>query len=185
MKRYNTASLPYIAAAAQAVQFTHAGYVLFGLAGAVIGVIVGIVVSFSVATAASRVATIAKSRRGLGWAALVVLLLVSPAAIAPAAYYAIEVSMAEWTRILAAVTWALAPDLAIVLSGAIAGKALVTVEEAQAAAVAPAPKRTKQDKRRTCGDCGAILANANAYSAHMRWKHPKPLLADTLFIQKK
>jgi hypothetical protein len=35
------------------------------------------------------------------------------------------------------------------------------------------PTKSKPDPRRTCPQCGAVLANANAYSAHVRWKHPK------------
>jgi hypothetical protein len=125
VKKFNPLTLPYMAAIAQALQFAHAGYVYIGWIGAIIGTAVGVTVSFSVATAASRISDISQKRKALGYVSLITLLLISPAMIAPAAWLSFGSIPVPWARILAAVVWAAAPDLAIVLSGAIAGKSLV------------------------------------------------------------
>jgi len=75
--------LPYIAALFQAAQFGHAGSVYFGPFGWVIG---GILANLAVASASSRISDISDKRKPLAYVLMVILLLLSPGAIAPAAF---------------------------------------------------------------------------------------------------
>ena len=125
MKSFNIKNLPYFAAVFQAVQFAHAGSVYFGNVGWVIGAIGGALVNLAVVTAASRISDIAKSRKGLSYALFVGLLIISPAAIAPAAYISAVAVEWFWARLMVAIVWASMPDLSIALTGSIAGKSLV------------------------------------------------------------
>ena len=125
MKSFNIKNLPYFAAVFQAVQFAHAGSVYFGNVGWVIGAIGGALVNLAVVTAASRISDIAKSRRGLSYVLFVGLLIISPAAIAPAAFISAVAVEWLWARLMVAIVWASMPDLSIALTGSIAGKSLV------------------------------------------------------------
>jgi hypothetical protein len=174
-RKFNPANLPYLAAFAQALQFAHAGYILASWPGLVVGISIGAVVSLSVASAASRIATIAKVRKPLAYTGLIALLLVSPAAIAGASYTAFGILTVSWVRTLTACAWALAPDLAILLSGAIAGKSLVVAEQPAATIQRSAskPKRTVTRSlefpcRYSANGCGRMFASQNAVNAHAR-----------------
>ena len=129
MKKFNSGNLPYIAASGQALQFIHAGFILMGWWGALVGAILGVTVNLSIANAASRISDVAKNRRWLSYAGLGALFILSPAMVAPSAYLAFGILPIEWVRIGAAIVWALAPDASILLSGAIAGKSLLQVEK--------------------------------------------------------
>jgi len=118
--------LPYIAALFQAVQFAHAGSVYFGPFGWVIGAIGGILSNLAVASASSRISGISDKRRPLAYLLLSVLLLISPAAIAPAAYITASAVAWLWARVMIAIVWAIIPDLSIALTGAIVGKSLIS-----------------------------------------------------------
>lgn len=166
MRKFDPRLLPYLAATAQAIQFTHAGYVLLGWAGIPIGLGIGATVSLSAAYAATRISDVAKTRRPLSVAGLVTLMLISPACIAPASYLSFDGIGVEWVRILAAVVWAVAPDIAVVLSGAVAGKSLMHVEQ-PAAPVERKPAKPKNVFSKMC-DCGKMFSNARAYAGHCR-----------------
>lgn len=143
MKKFNSGNLPYIAASGQALQFVHAGYILMGWWGALIGGILGATVNLSIANAASRIADVAKSRRWLSYMGLGALFVLSPAMVAPSAYLAFGIIHVEWVRIGAAIVWALAPDASILLSGAIAGKSLIQSDKPAAVATAR-PKKLRK-----------------------------------------
>ena len=147
MKKYNASTLPYLAAVAQAIQFSHAGFILLSWWGLLIGGIIGAVVSLAVATAASRVSDIAQKRRRLAWAGLVALLVLSPLALAAPVYISFGDISPDWLRWVSACAWAAAPDLAIVLSGAIAGKSLVSVPVAQPTGQVAQPTRKHKSHR--------------------------------------
>ena len=134
MRKLDIKWLPYMGAIVQAGLFAIAGYHYFDLGawGALAGFGVGMLVNFSMAIASSRISDIAKSRKPLAYAALLLLFCVSPAVI---------VSSLGFT--LANLFWSLAADLSIMLTGAIAGKSLVAHGEPEK----PAAKRTKPAKK--------------------------------------
>jgi hypothetical protein len=117
--------LPYVAAVFQSAQFAHAGSVYFGPFGWVIGAIGGVLANLAVASAASRISDISNKRKRLAYIFGALLLLISPAAIAPAAYILASAVTLEWARIMVAVVWALIPDLSIALVGTLVGKGLI------------------------------------------------------------
>jgi hypothetical protein len=126
--------LPFIAALFQAIQFAHAGSIYFGPFGWVIGGIGGILTNLAVASAASRISDISQKRKPLANLLMVILLLLSPAAIAPAAYISAAAVPWLWVRAMVAVVWAIIPDLSIALTGAIVGKGLISHEQTQSTA---------------------------------------------------
>jgi uncharacterized protein YlzI (FlbEa/FlbD family) len=121
--------LLYLAAAFQSIQFGLAGSIYFGSAGWVIGGLGGIVVNFSVAKSASKISDIAKTRRKLAWTGFVGLMLLSPLAVAPAGFIQLGIVSNFWLRVVTAVVWAIIPDTAILLTGAVTGKSLVRDED--------------------------------------------------------
>jgi hypothetical protein len=175
MRKFNPSTLPFLAASAQSLQFAHAGYVLAGIPGAVIGLALGVVISFAVATAASRISDIAAKRKPLAYAGLVALLVLSPAAIGGASYLAFSALSVPWVRIMTACSWAIAPDAAILLSGAIAGKSLVVAEPAAALATSPQSSRKRKKNRPlefackySANGCTRRFASQNGSNAHAR-----------------
>ena len=130
--------LPYIAALFQAVQFAHAGSVYFGPVGWAIGGIGGILANLAVASSASRISEISDKRKPLAYLLGSVLMLVSPCAIAPAAYITATAVALPWARVMVSIVWALIPDLSIALTGAIVGKSLISNGQQTK------PKRTAQ-----------------------------------------
>ena len=82
MKKFNPTNLPYIAALAQTTIYGHAGYILIGWVGVLIGGIIGAVVSFSVAYAGSQIASLRGTKRPkLAALAMFALITVSPLAL--------------------------------------------------------------------------------------------------------
>lgn len=120
MKKFNPVWLPYMGAFVQAVLFGLAGYSYFnlGLWGAAAGLGVGAVVNLSMAVASSRISDIAKSRKALAYLSLTGLFCLSPVIIC---------SSLGWS--VANLSWSLAADLSILLTGAIAGKSLIVAEK--------------------------------------------------------
>jgi len=177
MKKHIPEILLYGSAAFQAVQFAIAGYVYFGLAGIVTGLFGGALVNTCISVAASRVSTVAKARRGLAYAGLSALLLISPAMVAPGAFLLASRAIPDGLALLVAVLWAAAPDIAILTAGAISGKSLVQTEPP--AAPRPAAVRTKSARKsvagypRSCAHCDAIIASPNAFGGHMKKHHPE------------
>jgi hypothetical protein len=123
MKRFDPRTLPYLGALVQAVLFALAGYLYFdmGAWGAVAGFGVGAVVNLSLAVASSRISEVSQKRQFLARLALGVMIVLSPATIA--------LSFFAPKTVFAAITWAADVDIAIVLTGAIAGKSLVKQDE--------------------------------------------------------
>lgn len=187
--------LLYLAAAFQAIQFGLAGSIYFGLTGWFIGGLGGIVVNFSIAKSASRINDIAKARKPLAWTGFIALMVLSPIAVAPAGYLQMSVITTFWLRVAASIVWAIIPDAAILLTGAITGKSLVKDTDET-----PKPKRTKADSApqsvasakesaqgattpskypRRCEFCAAdvpdsiaVMKNSNAVGGHMKSNHP-------------
>lgn len=139
-KTFELKHLPYIAALFQAVQFAHAGSIYFGPFGWVIGGIGGILANLAVASAASRISEISDKRKPLAYLLGSILLLLSPMAIAPAAFISASAIALPWARLMVAIVWALIPDLSIALTGAIVGKSLISNGQ-------PQPKSTAQQTK--------------------------------------
>lgn len=186
--------LLYLAAAFQALQFGLAGSVYFGAAGWVIGGLGGVVVNFSIAKTASRISDIARTRRPLAWAGFVGLMFLSPLAVAPAGFMQMSVITVLWIRIMAAIVWAVIPDAAILLTGAVSGKSLVRDEAHAPSAQTRTSKRSASKSvqgaadsaksathyPRRCAHCAAdvpdsiaLMKNPNAVGGHMKKNHPE------------
>ena len=150
MRKFDPKALPYLAALAQFVQFGHAGYILGGWVLAVIGGIIGAVVSFSVAYAGSQVASInGQKREKWANAGTLVMLALSPLAIVAPVYNSFGVITNDTWRWITAVSWVLAPDLAILLDGLVTGKKLVAASDQSASSAgeaAPKKGRTAKSK---------------------------------------
>lgn len=193
MKKFNPATLPYLGALVQAVLFAIAGFWYFdlGLWGAVAGFGVGAVVNLSLAVASSRISEIAQKRQPLARLMLWVMMLLSPATIA--------LSFFAPKSVAAAIAWAADVDIAIVLTGAIAGKSLVAQEQPQKPV--SEPERTKKTRsatrsaksakgksaQRSLSDipcrfagagCDRTFASQNAANAHARNCGFKPIAVD-------
>jgi hypothetical protein len=102
-KIFELKHLPYLAALFQAVQFAHAGSIYFGPFGWVIGGVGGVLANLAIASAASRISDIPASRKPLAYLFGVIMLLISPMAIAPAAYIAAYVVALPWARVMIAI----------------------------------------------------------------------------------
>jgi hypothetical protein len=140
MKKFDPRTLPYLGAIVQAVLFALAGYLYFdmGAWGAVAGFGVGAVVNLSLAVASSRISEVSQKRQFLARLALGVMIVLSPATIA--------LSFFAPKTVFAAITWAADVDIAIVLTGAIAGKSLVKQDEPQKVAGKRESKKGKKGK---------------------------------------
>ena len=126
MKKFNPTNLPYIAALAQTTLYGHAGYILIGWVGVLIGGIIGAVVSFSVAYAGSQIASLRGTKRSrLAALAMFALITVSPLALVVPLYISFDTIQTNHARVITAAMWASAPDLAILLSGLVTGKKMV------------------------------------------------------------
>lgn len=158
---FDIKQLPYMASLFQSLQFAHAGSVYFGWFGWLIGGVGGVLTNLAIASASSRIDGIAKSRKILATIFYFLLLAISPAAIAPAAYISADAVEWPWVRIMVAVVWAVLPDLSIALTGSIVGKSLVAhdtpkedtqdgVDAKPTGGTTPAKKRTAPDVRTQC-----------------------------------
>lgn len=184
MKKFNPTSLPYIMALAQTIQIGHAGYVLMGWVGVLIGGVIGGGVSFSVAYAGSQIASLTGQKREK-WAnpAMFAMMGLSPLLIAAAAYISFSIISQPWLRWVTACSWAVAPDLAIFLTGLITGKKLVAEEsglQSETKAKRKSAKRKKADYvcRYAGAGCGQKFATQNAANAHARGCAYKPTIID-------
>jgi Zn-dependent protease with chaperone function len=131
MKKFDPRSLPYLGALVQAVLFALAGYRYFnlGLWGAGAGFGVGMLVNFSMAVASSKVSDVAKSRKPLSYLSLIGLFVLSPVIICSSLGFSV-----------ATLSWSLAADMSIMLTGAIMGNALVKKDETPQVASKETPK---------------------------------------------
>jgi MFS family permease len=192
MKKFNPVSLPYMGAFVQAVLFGLAGYKYFnlGLWGAAAGLGVGAVVNLSMAVASSRISDIAKGRKALAYLSLIGLYCLSPVIIC---------SSLGWS--LANLSWSLAADTSILLTGAIAGRGLISQDAPQSVAVAKKVRKSAKKSEevqeipaqstalvaqsvapaskypRECGvnGCTYQIKNAQSVGGHMKAKHPASL----------
>jgi hypothetical protein len=174
MKKFDPRSLPYLGALVQAVLFALAGYRYFnlGLWGAGAGFGVGMLVNFSMAVASSKVSDVAKSRKPLSYLSLIGLFILSPVIICSSLGFSV-----------ATLSWSLAADMSIMLTGAIAGKSLVAQEQP---AISQPKRKAKREKPASepvqpaieptqpaflCS-CGAEFGSQPALNAHKR-KHKR------------
>lgn len=141
--KYNPKTLPYIAAVAQSAQYAHAGYIFFGWVGLAIGLLLGVPVSLSAATASSKINDIAKGRKPSAWTALILLFVISPAIVGIAAYQEMDVAN-NIARGFASALWGLSADLAVGLTGFIAGKGLVQDTATKKETTAQPPRKVKK-----------------------------------------
>jgi hypothetical protein len=184
--------LPYLAAIAQTAQYTHAGYVFMGWAGAIQGFLIGALVSMTVAYASSQIIdNTAKARRGWSFAFMFILLVISPIVVGTASYLKLPFS-GIWAGVVAGV-WGIIPDFSIALGGFVAGRGMVKQDAEQ---TAPPAKRPKAEPKQavplySCSQCGWTSTEAErsgrdaqkSYNGHML-KH-KPIRIDqTLLIKK-
>jgi hypothetical protein len=109
--------LLYLASLAQAVLFAIAGNQYFGVFGWLAGLVIGAVVNISLAVASSRISDISEKRKPLARLALIGMFLLSPTTI--------TLTLFAPASIATAIVWSMDADLAIILTGAIAGKNLV------------------------------------------------------------
>lgn len=138
--------LPYLAAIAQTVQFSIAGYTLFSWLGLLAGIFLGALVSMTVAYASSQYFEIAKERKKSALFFMVVLLAFSPIVVGTAAYLELPFT-GVWAGVVAA-AWGILPDFSVALDGFIAGKGMVAKEQLAATGTETAPQvAPKQDKK--------------------------------------
>lgn len=166
-------NLPYVGALVQAVLFALAGNKFFDSFGWLFGLGVGMVVNYSIALASSRISDIAQKRKGLAYLALAGLLCLSPLIICATLGFT-----------LANLTWALACDLSIALSGFIAGKSLIPQSEikpSQKVAERKGAKRIIRSAKIICRYAGAgcerTFATQNSANAHARACQYKPTIS--------
>lgn len=178
-KKLTPDKFPYFAATCQAVLYVHAFVTYLGLGwGLAIGLPLGIVVSFSIAYGSSQINDVAARRRRLAWVGLVVLMAISPIVVAPALYTAMAPSvMATFPigRIILCAIAALAPDGAILLSGAIAGRGMfgaVAHDAAQKSQGATQSHPTARRHRTGATRCEICTMQYHSKGAHYRQHHP-------------
>jgi hypothetical protein len=136
MKKFDPKWLPYFGAIVQAGLFSIAGTRYFSSYGWLIGLGVGAVVNASLAVASSRIGDIAQKRKPLAYLALVGMFVLSPITI--------TLSLFMPRSVFTAIAWAMSPDLAIVLAGAIAGKSLTENHDVAKKLQKPAGKKKQE-----------------------------------------
>ena len=189
--------LPFIAGAVQMILFAFAAHVYFGRW--YIGAVSGLIPAFAIATGAAKINDIAKGRRWLAYGAGVVLLVLSPASVAPAIYLELSaLPLPPAILIMTSVTWAMLADVGVVLSGAIAGKGMIAADAPALATTAthkpqtatqpaePAPATAKSAGRKfaqpakvrcTEPGCGMEYAAVGGKGGHYK-KHHAPIAID-------
>lgn len=145
----------FLAASFAAYNFGLAGGYIEGTKFSVGGLIAGIVVNISIAIAASRFGALKGDKRTRqALAAFIGMMFLSPLIVSPAIFYSLpDKFLSIWQlRAVWAVAWPLIADLAIVLSGAVSGKGLISSGETAAAKPAEqkesTSKKTAQQKSR-------------------------------------
>lgn len=183
--------VPYVAILTQCGLFGYAGAKYFDLAGWLIGAGVGFLVSISITLSASRISEIAKARKPLAYAAMILLLSLSPSVIA--------LSLFAKGTVFPSIAWAMAPDVSVVLCAAIVGKGILSQAQTpkkktvarpnKSVALAPDSVAPPSKYPRKCDYCDEVLKSANSIGGHMKAKHPTlihkkiivPTPAQTLF----
>jgi len=123
--KLNRKHIPYFAAIVQTSQFGLAGYFLIGVMGWFFLGIMGALVSFSLAYGASQFSDIAQGRKRSSFVTMVLLMSFSPILVGTATWlHLVSIPNPYWRGVVSLV-WGMLPDLAVALSGFIAGKGLV------------------------------------------------------------
>lgn len=186
------------AAAYQAYQFGRAlavydpaGWQLYGVSLG--GLMLGVIVNVIVALAATRLPAIkGKTRIPAAWTGFALLLVLSPALIAPGLYLLFEnLAMPEGLQIFLSIGLASAPDLAIAVGGFVAGKSLIPLlneEKSHSETERTARGRRARKGHRSAAaqwvacrfagaGCEEIFGSQNAENAHARWCKFKPTIS--------
>jgi hypothetical protein len=123
--KLNRKHIPYLAAAVQTAQYALAGYFLIGPIGWFFVGSMGALVSLALAYGASQFSTIAQARKKSSFIAMIAIMLFSPILIGTATWlHLTNIANPYWRGVVSA-AWGLLPDMAVALSGFIAGKGLV------------------------------------------------------------
>src|SRR6187399_2427366 len=120
--------LPYIAAFAQAAQFSLAGSVLIGPKGWFFGGLLGILVSLAVAYASSQYADIAQKRKGWAMAGMVMIGIISPLIVGTSMFLDLSKEIHPIWRGIVGAAWGILPDASVALVGFVAGKGMIKAE---------------------------------------------------------
>lgn len=144
--------LPYMGAAAQAIQFAHASASLFGPEGWFFGGVLGVLVSVSVAYATSQYSDIAQKRKGWALFGMIVLGAFSPVIVGTGAYLRLNVPDPYWRGVVA-FAWGILPDAAVAITGFVAGKSLVKAD-AEPAKAEVKPAKSKEEPIKPAFKCG-------------------------------
>lgn len=202
----------FLAASFAAYNFGLAGGYIEGSRFSIGGLFAGVVVNISLAIAASRYGSIKGDKRtAQARAAFWGMVILSPVLVSPVIFYSLpDTFLGHWVaRAAWSFFWPLVADLAIVLAGAVSGKALIALSEPTAtqsnagatdsAKSANAVRRTKFQSAksatesvavgrtypRKCEHCTEIIRTPQSVGAHMKKHHPelcKPkVLAENLF----
>lgn len=152
MKRFDPKVLPYLASLTTAVMLMRAGVNHFGIWGWIIGPLAGLVASFALAVAGSKISDIAQRRKPIAYAALTLMLILSPMVI----YYS------ELEPDMSTAMWAMFPDAAILLASTVTGQALIAKPDQQVAQVRGQVAKAKRQVARQSVKEGDLLAYLQA-----------------------
>lgn len=123
--KLNRKHIPYFAAIVQTAQYALAGYFLIGQMGWLFLGMMGALVSLALAYGASQFADIAQGRKKSSLVAMVLIMTFSPVLIGTATWLHLTNIPNPYWRAVVSLVWGMLPDLAVTLSGFIAGKGLV------------------------------------------------------------
>jgi hypothetical protein len=137
--KLNKKQIPFYAAFVQTAQYALAGFFLIGHLGWFFVGSMGALVSLATAYGTSQFSDIAQKRKPAALVALVVLMALSPIVVGTATWlHLTQITNPIWRGVVSA-AWGMLPDMAVALSGFIAGKGLVEQSEKP-------HKQTKQTK---------------------------------------
>lgn len=137
--KLNRKHIPFYSAFVQTAQYSLAGYFLIGALGWFFVGTMGALVSLALAYGASQYSDIAKNRKVPALTSLIFLMSLSPIVVGTATWlHLTNIPNPIWRGVVSA-AWGLLPDMAVALSGFIAGKGLVEQESKQ--------KKTAQQKK--------------------------------------
>jgi hypothetical protein len=186
--KLNKKHIPYFAAVVQTAQYALAGYFLIGVMGWFFVGIMGALISLALAYGASQFADIAQRRKGSSLTAMVIIMCFSPILIGTATWIHLTIIPNPYWRGVVSLVWGALPDLAVALSGFIAGKGLV--EQGSQPLSTPSGRSAKGKTRsaksskvrtniscRYAPQCDRTFVSQNAANAHARTCGFKPTVA--------
>jgi hypothetical protein len=165
-------------ATAQALQVGHSGYTYIGVIGGVIGGLIGAGITLSVTRAAANIGAVrkrGKARYNLALVGLVGLMAINPCLIFPGAYQTFDIHT-PWMLVMAAIAWAVAPDLSMVLAGAITGTGMFAQEQQEPPQSKPQaePVRGKAKASKVaCPHCKKMFSQSGL-NAHVAYCEKNP-----------